>query len=165
MICKIHEICHFKIHLWYEHSFFTLCHFISETTKVKNILIVAYMRSGSTFTSKILEHGSNTPAFFSMEPLWQIYRKCHRRKKGVCCPDNTCRSVQINCKIYVLMSYYEWRVEWLHVSYISIKIPQEHGDVYVSRVVHSILYEPFAWKLPHLIQWLLIEILVFRSHD
>ncbi|XP_061196654.1 carbohydrate sulfotransferase 4-like [Saccostrea echinata] len=63
----------------------------SKRQKVRNILIVAYQRSGSTLTSEILQHGGST-SFFSMEPLWQTYRTCQRHINGICCPNNTCRS-------------------------------------------------------------------------
>ncbi|XP_019927234.3 carbohydrate sulfotransferase 1-like isoform X2 [Magallana gigas] len=63
----------------------------AEKNRVKNILVVAYQRSGSTFTSEILQHGDEK-SFFSMEPLWQTYRTCNIRSEGICCLNNKCRS-------------------------------------------------------------------------
>ncbi|KAK3105034.1 hypothetical protein FSP39_015760 [Pinctada imbricata] len=54
------------------------------------ILIFTYMRSGSTLTSGIVQQSGN--AFFSMEPLWGIYKRCYRRKHDVCCRNDKCRS-------------------------------------------------------------------------
>ncbi|KAK3104518.1 hypothetical protein FSP39_003909 [Pinctada imbricata] len=48
------------------------------------------MRSGSTLTSGIVQQSGN--AFFSMEPLWGIYKRCYRRKHDVCCRNDKCRS-------------------------------------------------------------------------
>lgn len=73
-------------------SFFPLSVW-EEKNRVKNILVVAYQRSGSTFTSEILQHGDQR-SFFSMEPLWQTYRTCNIRSEGICCLNNKCRSVE-----------------------------------------------------------------------
>ncbi|XP_062592218.1 carbohydrate sulfotransferase 3-like [Saccostrea cucullata] len=85
--------------------------------RVRKILVVAYQRSGSTFTSEILQHGDTT-AFFSMEPLWQTYRTCQRHVNGICCPNNTCRSPlyhkeEINNTLSVFRAIYSCNFEAL----------------------------------------------------
>ncbi|XP_063410464.1 carbohydrate sulfotransferase 3-like [Mytilus trossulus] len=57
---------------------------------VKNkIVIASYMRSGSTFTSELIQQGKNV--FFVFEPFHGIYHQQYRRKDSVCTRDGACR--------------------------------------------------------------------------
>ncbi|XP_052083608.1 carbohydrate sulfotransferase 1-like [Mytilus californianus] len=57
---------------------------------VKNkIVIASYMRSGSTFTSGLIQQGRNV--FFIFEPFYGIYFRNYRTKDSVCSREGECR--------------------------------------------------------------------------
>jgi len=60
-------------------------------TKKNKILLISYMRSGSTFTSEVLNQGGQV--FFSFEPFWGVYRKMYRTNDKVCHRDGSCRYI------------------------------------------------------------------------
>ncbi|OWF53613.1 carbohydrate sulfotransferase 5-like [Mizuhopecten yessoensis] len=61
----------------------------SKFTNVTKILILTYMRSGSSFVAESLQQGYND-TFYSFEPFWEIYKKGYITPERVCHRDNRC---------------------------------------------------------------------------
>ncbi|KAK3103845.1 hypothetical protein FSP39_022393 [Pinctada imbricata] len=66
--------------------------FANRNSAVKFILLMSYMRSGSSMTSELLQQSEYT--FFMFEPFWGVYGSAHRRPNVVCAQDlsNSCKN-------------------------------------------------------------------------
>ncbi|KAK3104655.1 hypothetical protein FSP39_007264, partial [Pinctada imbricata] len=53
------------------------------------ILILAYMRTGSTFVGELLKRGAKE-IHYTFEPFWGVYGRAFRNKKDVCHRNDTC---------------------------------------------------------------------------
>uniref|UniRef100_K1RG72 Uncharacterized protein n=1 Tax=Magallana gigas TaxID=29159 RepID=K1RG72_MAGGI len=66
------------------------CLEITQQGEVKYTLIMTYMKSGSTITSRLLK---TNDTFFFFEPFFGLLRD-HRTDQHVCYPHGFCRSVK-----------------------------------------------------------------------
>lgn len=64
--------------------------------KVSKILLMTYMRSGSSFVGELMKFGGNV--FYVYEPFWSVYEKTFRTDTEVCHRNGTCQLVRLLCK-------------------------------------------------------------------
>ncbi|XP_033764199.1 carbohydrate sulfotransferase 5-like [Pecten maximus] len=64
----------------------------NKSTQATKILILTYMRSGSSFVAESLQQGYNH-TFYSFEPFWEIYKKGYITSDKVCHRNNRCSMI------------------------------------------------------------------------
>ncbi|XP_069112428.1 carbohydrate sulfotransferase 1-like [Argopecten irradians] len=63
-----------------------------KSSEVSKILILTYMRSGSSFVAESLQQGYNH-TFYSFEPFWEIYKKGYITPDKMCYRTNRCSMI------------------------------------------------------------------------
>ncbi|XP_060066357.1 carbohydrate sulfotransferase 5-like [Ylistrum balloti] len=86
-------------------------------TPVTKILILTYMRSGSSFVAESLQQGY-TNTFYSFEPFWEIYKKGYITPDKVCKRTNRCSMIsnplqQPGTAISILKDIFECKLDSL----------------------------------------------------
>ncbi|XP_062590712.1 carbohydrate sulfotransferase 6-like [Saccostrea cucullata] len=115
---------------------------------VSKILLMTYMRSGSSFVGELLKFGGNV--FYVFEPFWSVYEKSFRTDTEVCFRNGTCHTPtkqlhKTNKTMSILEAIFDCRISDLPLEVLKSFTSFPYTSGY-SRRCKSILSKKQLWR-------------------